>query len=76
MNTRIIIPIVAAVLALVTWLLTRESYNGHKNQYLPPLGVFIGAIVLGQIGAGVFQGMRDANKPKGKGSGSDPKRKQ
>ncbi len=62
MKTRIIIPVVAVVLAIVVWLLTRESYNGHKNQFLPPLGVFIGVLVLGHIGAGILQGMRDASK--------------
>ncbi len=69
MNTRIIIPVVAAVLALVAWLLHRDSYDGHKHQYLWPLGTFIGVFVLGHVAVGVVQGMREASK---KRSGNRP----
>lgn len=73
MNARLVIPIVGAVLSVVAWLLTRDSHEGNKSQYLTPLGVFIGVYLLGHIGRGVVQGMREASKPNGK---QDEKRKQ
>lgn len=61
-HQRLVIPIVAAVLALIAWLIWYGSFDSVRSSLVVPLGTFIGLFVLGQIAAGVLQGMREAAK--------------
>jgi len=65
--TRFIVPIVAAVIAIVAWLIWGRSFENRYNSLVVPLGTFIGVFVLGQIVVGILQGMREgAAKAKGR----------
>ncbi|MGE3109574.1 MAG: hypothetical protein AB7G11_11280 [Phycisphaerales bacterium] len=66
MNKNLIIPIVAAVLALAAWLIFRGHYEGKKQQWIPPLATFVGVLILGNIGMGFVQGIREASRSGGK----------
>lgn len=59
---RVVIPIVAAVIALIAWLIWRHSFEKTYDSLVVPLGTFIGIFVLGQIALGVLQGMKEARQ--------------
>ncbi len=61
---RLVIPIVAAVFALISWLIWRRSFDTTYDSLVVPLGTFIGVFVLGQVVLGVVQGMKEASKQK------------
>jgi len=61
-HQRLVIPVVAAFFALITWLVWRGSFDSLKSSLVVPLGTFIGVFVLGQIAAGVLQGITEASK--------------
>ncbi|MBC7773428.1 MAG: hypothetical protein H7210_13105 [Pyrinomonadaceae bacterium] len=65
-NPRVVIPIVAAVIALIAWFIWRGSFEKTYDSLIVPVGTFVGVLVIGQIAVGVLQGMKEASKQRRK----------